>query len=182
MSQSNGFVPAVIDLEASGFGKGSYPIEVGVALADGSTHCYLIRPQSDWVCWHEESEKLHGIRREVLLRHGRSVEKVADELNRLLEGCTVYSDGWGFDNTWVALLFEAARRRQTFKIAQLQALFNEQQYNSWHETYQTVTREFDSARHRASSDAFLIQQTFLRSRGLPVEPQGRADCARSDNC
>ena len=30
--------PIVIDVEASGFGKGSYPIEVGVVLPDGSRH------------------------------------------------------------------------------------------------------------------------------------------------
>jgi len=170
MPQTNSFIPAVIDLEASGFGKGSYPIEVGVAMADGSTHCYLIKPQPDWVHWSEESERLHGISREILQHRGRDVKEVADELNRLLEGATVYSDGWGFDSTWVALLFEVAQRPQKFKVAQLQALFNEQQYNHWHETHQAVVKAFNITRHRASSDAFLIQQTFVRSRGLPAVP------------
>jgi len=168
MHQPNSFIPAVIDLEASSFGKGSYPIEVGVALADGSTHCYLIKPHHDWIQWSEASEKLHGISQKTLQDRGRDVKDVADELNQLLEGSTVYSDGWGFDNTWIALLFEVAQHPQQFKVAQLQTLFNEQQYNNWHETHQAVIKEFNITRHRASSDAFLIQQTFVRSNGLPA--------------
>ena len=30
-------LPAVLDVEASGFGAGSYPIEVGIAMPDGTT-------------------------------------------------------------------------------------------------------------------------------------------------
>ena len=40
-----------IDVEASGFGVGSYPIEVGVAFPDGGTQCYLIKPEHDWIHW-----------------------------------------------------------------------------------------------------------------------------------
>lgn len=36
--------PIIIDAEASGFGRDSYPIEVGVALGDASRHCYLVSP------------------------------------------------------------------------------------------------------------------------------------------
>lgn len=156
--------PSIIDLEASGFGKGSYPIEIGLALTDGSTHCYLVKPHQTWTHWSEESEQLHKISRETLQTRGRDIIEVADELNQLLQGRTVYSDGWGFDNSWIAQLFEIAQRPQGFKVAQLQALFNEQQYDIWHHTHQQVVEEFNLTRHRASSDAFLIQQTFLRSR------------------
>ncbi len=38
-------LPTVIDVEASGFGAGSYPIEVGVAFPDGRSWCCLIRPE-----------------------------------------------------------------------------------------------------------------------------------------
>ena len=36
--------PIIIDIEASGFGRGSYPIEVGLVLPDGTPHCFLIAP------------------------------------------------------------------------------------------------------------------------------------------
>jgi hypothetical protein len=35
----------VIDVEASGFGRGSYPIEVGFVLPDGEAVCTLVRPR-----------------------------------------------------------------------------------------------------------------------------------------
>ena len=38
-------VPTILDLEASGFGRDSYPIEVGYVLPDGSSFCSLIRPR-----------------------------------------------------------------------------------------------------------------------------------------
>ena len=48
-------VPPIIDLEASGFGRGSYPIEVGYALEDRQTVSYLVKPASDWQHWSEEA-------------------------------------------------------------------------------------------------------------------------------
>ena len=40
--------PLIIDVEASGFGATSYPIEVGVALDGRDNFCSLILPASDW--------------------------------------------------------------------------------------------------------------------------------------
>ena len=34
--------PDIIDIEASGFGPDSYPIEIGVALSSGEKYCSLI--------------------------------------------------------------------------------------------------------------------------------------------
>ena len=56
-------LPCIIDLEASGFGRGSYPIEVGLCLGDSSSHCFLVRPEEDWQHWDPEAEKVHGISR-----------------------------------------------------------------------------------------------------------------------
>ena len=47
MSDSRRRVPNIIDVEASGFGPHSYPIEVGLALGDGSKFCSLILPVRD---------------------------------------------------------------------------------------------------------------------------------------
>lgn len=164
MPNNNDFTPTIIDIEASGFGRGSYPIEVGVALPDGTCHCFLIKPHEAWTHWSEEGEQTHHISREVLQDQGRDLTEVTDELNLILDGYTVYSDGWGYDNGWIALLFDTAQRLQKFKVAQLQDLFNEQQYETWHQTHSEVIKEFKISRHRASSDAYLIQQTYLRSR------------------
>ena len=155
--------PVIIDIEASGFGANSYPIETGVALANGQTACYLIRPPAAWVHWDIDSEHLHHLTRERLLRHGRTPEDVARELNQLLKAQTVYSDAWGFDQTWLSRLFEYAGLRQQFKLESLQALFSEAQYNIWNGILEQVFTENAFTRHRASNDARAIQLAYERS-------------------
>ena len=41
-------LPTVLDVEASGFGRNSYPIEIGFVLPDARTFCALIRPLAHW--------------------------------------------------------------------------------------------------------------------------------------
>lgn len=159
-------IPAIFDIEASGLGRGSYPIEVGYVLSDGHSHCMLIRPEPDWVGWDPEAEKLHGISREHLLSHGRSVTEVASLLNHSLAGKTLYSDAWGNDQSWLALLFECAGMAAHFRLESLRSLLSEAQAHLWHGVRQTVIRDSKLERHRASSDARILQQTFLRCREL----------------
>ena len=45
--------PLIIDVEASGFGPLSYPIEVGLALSAGEKYCSLILPAADWTHYCE---------------------------------------------------------------------------------------------------------------------------------
>ena len=99
------FVPIVIDVEASGFDPMSYPIEVGVALENGSRFSTLIKPVDEWNYWDSTAEKLHHIQRNTLLQHGKSVLDVALRLNQLLHEKTVYSDGWVVDKPWLESLF-----------------------------------------------------------------------------
>ena len=96
----------VIDIEASGFGRRSYPIEVGYVLPDGRTRCTLIRPPEHWTHWDQDAERVHHISRETLMRHGRTTGEVARMLNADLQGLTVYCDGWGHDYPWLAALFD----------------------------------------------------------------------------
>lgn len=86
-------VPAVLDIEASGFGRHSYPIEVGYVLSDGQAFCTLIRPEPEWTHWDPAAERLHHISRDLVLARGRPAVEVARMLNAQLVGQTVYSDG-----------------------------------------------------------------------------------------
>ena len=156
-------LPTILDLEASGFGKNSYPIEVGIALANGQTACYLIRPQVDWVHWDQDSEHLHGLSRERLLQFGKPIVEVACTLNDLLGRQTVYSDAWGYDQTWMTLLYECAQVRQSFRMESLQVLFSEAQYALWDRTKAQIFAECQFQRHRASNDARAIQLTYQRT-------------------
>ena len=155
--------PPIIDVEASGFGVSSYPIEVGVVLNDGRKFCTLITPAPDWTYWDEEAEETHHVSRDMLEAHGKPIDEVAKQLNDLLTEKTLYSDGWGVDKPWLIKLFHAAAQSMTFYVSPLELLLSEEQMEIWHETKDAVIRDTNLTRHRASSDAWVIQETFRQT-------------------
>ena len=170
-------IPAVLDIEASGFGRGSYPIEVGYVLPDGRSKCFLIKPLDAWQMWDSEAEKLHGISRALLHMRGNDIVTVAETLNRELGGMTVYSDAWGNDQSWLALLFDCAERVQGFRLQALSVLLDDAQRKAWAETRRAVAGELALGRHRASNDARILQQTWLRLQSAvdsAAQQRGRA--------
>jgi hypothetical protein len=158
-------VPIIIDFEASGFGKDSYPIEVGFVGETGNGWCSLIKPENDWRHWDRDAAQMHHISREILLLHGKSCIEVAGQLNRLLEGCTVYTDGWVHDYIWMARLFDAADLNPHFQLEDLRRVLTAEQESRWHSTKSAVLEELHATRHRASTDALVLQMTWLRSCG-----------------
>ncbi len=158
--------PGILDIEASGFGDDGYPIEVGLVLPDGRKYCSLITPLPAWSHWDERAEKLHGITRTMLASHGRSVRAVAEDLNTLVGGGTLYSDGWVVDSPWLVQLFYAAALTPRFRLSPLELILDEAQMSSWHTAKDTVLADFHDHRHRASFDAFVIQETYWRTRRL----------------
>lgn len=154
--------PIIIDIEASGFGRGSYPIEIGLVLPDGTPHCFLVAPHRNWTYWEAEAEAVHGITRDVLTTHGRPIPEIAWRLNELLRGKTVYSDAWSFDLSWVGKLYEVAQEHQAFRIASLRDLLSQNQVLSWDRTKESVIQDLALKRHRASGDARILQETYRR--------------------
>jgi hypothetical protein len=154
--------PTVLDVEASGFGRSSYPIEIGFVLPDGHTFCTLVKPEDHWTHWDPQAETTHRIPRNVIQQRGRPPAEVAASLNQQLAGQTVYSDGWANDYSWLGVLFDAADMYPRFKLQSLRALLNETQANQWHTVKAQVTSERGAQRHRASADARLLQLTYLR--------------------
>jgi len=160
-------IPAVIDIEASGFGRGSYPIEIGFVLPDGRGDCMLIRPDPQWRHWDPAAESLHRISRDLLMRHGQPIATVIERLEAQLHGRTVYSDGWGNDYTWLSALYEAVDRRPGFRLDSLQKLLTEDELERWDATKAEVFRQAARARHRASADARLLQSTVMQLHTTP---------------
>ena len=150
-------LPCVLDIEASGFGRGSYPIEIGFVLPDGTAYCTLIVPDEGWTHWDGDAERVHGISRSLLQRHGRSAHEVAQELNQRLAGRTVYCDNWAHDYAWLARLFESAAISPTFKLRHLRELMSENAAERFDNTREIVARSLQLRRHRASSDARVLQ-------------------------
>ncbi len=162
--------PVIIDVEASGFGRGSYPIEVGVALASGQTACYLIRPLPEWTHWTDEAEALHGISRAVLVERGQPAADIACALNDLLDGRVVYSDAWGFDSSWLALLHACSGIPASYKIDSLIRLLSEAQQSAWADLKTQARTRLKLDRHRASADALVLQATYMLSLELDDAP------------
>jgi hypothetical protein len=160
-------LPPIIDLEASGFGRDSYPIEVGFVLEDGRTGCTLIRPEPGWTHWDGAAERVHGITQAVLLDRGRSVAEVARWLNDHLRGRTVYTDAWAHDYPWLARIFDAAGVVPRFRVGHLRTLLDDEQALAWHSRLLEVRGHPRPPRHRASVDAREIRAALALTLGSP---------------
>lgn len=159
-------IPFIIDVEASGFGGSSYPIEVGVALDGGRRFCTLIKPAPEWTHWSEQAEETHGISRTQLATFGKPVREVAQRLNDMLAGLTLYTDGWVVDKPWLITLFHEARLDMQFHVSPLDLILTEAQMDAWHGVKKQIQTETTLVRHRASHDAWLIQETYRRTAAL----------------
>ena len=154
--------PCVIDIEASGFGRGSYPIEVGYVLPDGRARCMLVRPAADWTHWDEGAAQVHGITRAMLAAHGKPAREVAESLNNDLAGLTAYCDGWAHDYSWLGALFEAADLTPHFRLESVRALLDEARLQQLDGMRRAAFEVLGIARHRASSDALALQWALER--------------------
>jgi hypothetical protein len=155
-------MPCVIDIEASGFGRHSYPIEVGYALPDGRSRCTLICPATHWTHWDPAAEQVHGITRPTLFSHGRPAAEVAGMLNADLAGRTVYCDGWAHDYAWLAAIFEEAGLRPSFRLESVNALLDDAAMARLEPLQARARQDLGLLRHRASNDARALQQALLQ--------------------
>ncbi|MGJ8619184.1 MAG: hypothetical protein ACSHWN_02535 [Methylophilaceae bacterium] len=155
--------PIIIDIEASGFGKGSYPIEIGYVDRHGKAWCSLITPCEEWAHWNAVAEDLHHIKRELLFSHGKSIDFVANHLNTVFLNQTIYSDGWLHDFTWLSRLFDKANVSPHFKLEDLRTILTPHQAATWHHTKQSILDELQITRHRASADAKVLQLTWQKT-------------------
>lgn len=158
--------PNIIDFEASGFGEDSYPIEVGVVLANGDKYCALIKPASRWCFWDKQAEQVHGLSRELLYEYGKPIQVVATELNTFLAGRVVYSDGWVVDKAWLSRLSYDSGIQPGFYLSPLEMILKEEQMEIWSQIKLEVIDDLALQRHRASSDALILQETFARTKQL----------------
>lgn len=157
-------LPTLLDIEASGFGRGSYPIEIGLARPDGSSCAFFVQPLPEWTHWDPKAELLHGISRARLEREGYPVRHLARWLNdELGEAGIAYSDSWGFDNTWLSLLFHHAGMLPRFRLEALRRLLSERQLELWNGTKEALVLELGIHRHRSGEDARLLQLTYQRT-------------------
>ena len=158
--------PDILDFEASGFGRDSYPIEVGYSLASGERFCALILPHETWQYWDFRAEAVHGISRGLLQTRGSDVRQICRELNRRLEGRTLYSDAWVPDKEWCNRLFEVAGMQPSFRLSAIENVQSECQHFIWDEVREQLLQQTEMHRHRASVDAEFIQKVFRQTNSI----------------
>jgi hypothetical protein len=86
-------VLAFMDIEASGLGTGSWPVEIGWALPFGPKRngAVLIRPVPEWTHWSSVAEThFHKISRQTLDREGMAPGEALARVEEALYGCEIY--------------------------------------------------------------------------------------------
>lgn len=174
---------AVLDLEASGFAHGSYPIEVGIAMVRGgsaivSNWAALVRPTQLWMdvgLWSEQSAAVHGISFETLLEAGRAPADVCDWLNALLGFKTlVVSDAPMYDQDWLNTLFRAAGREQLFTLHSFEVATVDFVADQHRQLRHLLRRA--PIPHRAGADALRLAAALLEVHlGCPAIVDVRGD-------
>lgn len=119
-----------VDFEASSLLSGSFPIEVAWVDTDGHGESYLIRPADKWLAdgcsgWSQESEALHGISLDTLLRDGVPLDRVAARAAKTLSPGQVMacSDAPESDGYWMEMLLRAGGQRRTVKLLDVNRLY-----------------------------------------------------------
>lgn len=134
-----------------------------MAHFNGSRFCKLIKPFDDWLHWDDDAEKLHGISRALLNEKGINGVEVCLQLNEFIGSSMAYSDGWVVDSPWLRKLYDRAKVEVGFRLSSLEMIMKESQYAIWDQTKTDLCRLHNVRRHRASGDATLIQQTFVKT-------------------
>ncbi|NOY69249.1 MAG: hypothetical protein GXP53_07115 [Deltaproteobacteria bacterium] len=117
----------IIDFEASGLSKSSYPIEVAWGSSVKTVASYLLNPDKmdGWTDWNPKSYEFHQIPREKLLVNGKDPRRVAKLMIDDLAGQTAYSDEPRFDNMWKErLLVDSGYDPGLIKIKNLKYFLN----------------------------------------------------------
>ncbi len=85
------------------------------------------------------------------------------ELNAFLQGQTVYSDCWVLDHPWLTRLCDRAHCRASFWLSPLEMIMSEAIMEHWQAARERIAEHFVEPRHRASTDAWFIQQVYLQA-------------------
>lgn len=148
---------AFIDVEASGLGPDSWPIEIGVAWLDGRkviTHSSLIRPRPEWSneAWNPRSAKIHGIDREEL-NDAPDADEVAQWFRQLVGDRVLISDAPNHDGMWLERLLREQREIVLLQDALYRAFSTEGVLapGRLHKAYKL--RGTQKPAHRAGDDA-----------------------------
>ena len=170
-------LPCMIDFEASGLGPESYPIEVAWSDPDGGVEAHYIDPAPGWEDWDPEAEAIHWIPRHLLRDCGKPVVWVAERMNTVLAGRTVYCDAPRMDAFWCRRLFEAAGRDPRFQVGSFWHIHPDPTARLPYRVVTQILERAEAARggrqHEADSDVRFLLAVYRLTRQA-MEERGHA--------
>jgi len=162
-----------IDFEASCLPQHgrSFPIEVGIATADGRSRSWLIRPHPLWADWQwsDDAQALHGLTLNRLHEEGLEVAEVAARLREAVGDTVLIADSV-LDDYWSRTLFEAAGDPAHLPVTTLGALprFRAVDPDRLQAAVASADRNRKN-RHRAADDARWLARLIADLRILEPE-------------
>ena len=159
--QAEGLGVAFVDVEASGLGPYSWPIEVGWGFHGHEPRSVLVRPHESWSmqAWEKSAEALHRIAPNDLLEGGRTPVEVALGLNAALGDAEVYSDAPDYDSFWLFRLYDAAGVKPNYKLRDLGDLLRPVWPGAPHDLVARAGRVAPHT-HRAADDVRHLQTMY----------------------
>ena len=117
-----------VDFEASSLLPASFPIEIAWVNTRGQGESYLIRPLEKWLDgggWSRESEAMHGISLDTLMKNGVPVGRVSKRATDALSSRRVMacSDAPEFDGSWMEALLDAGGEERAVRLLDVQQLY-----------------------------------------------------------
>jgi len=173
--------PIFLDIEASGLSIQSFPIEIAWNFPSGEIESHLINPEfypHDYSDWNDQAVQLHGLTRQFLKKNGSHPAVIANRLNEILAGLTVYSDHVSHDSFWIDQLFKAVNMRRIFQFVDVDCMlqdFLSPQLFLYDKNSKCfpITKIKDDARqqcglapHRASHDVAYLKNLYQLSRQI----------------
>ncbi|SNC59382.1 hypothetical protein SAMN04487881_0045 [Marinobacter sp. es.048] len=148
----------IIDVEASGLGDESYPIEIawGDRFNPLRHDSFLIRPPEEWVYWDDYAQShIHHLSRDRLRREGLPIREAVERLDRNLAGVEVYSDCVSADRPWIVKLYGLLNREPTFRFRSVHSLLPPEKVADYINRFDSTHTE-----HRALPDVRKIIRTL----------------------
>ena len=180
---------AFIDVEATGLRRGSYPIEVGVALvlegALAKSDAWLVRPCPEWerdgLAWEPEAVSMTGLTPKFVGEFGMPAKEVCERLEAVIgETGEVFCDGLPCDDVWMRKLYRGADRRMPFDLRDVQELRRlaakmsaDRARALWEAKVAQVDAEVSLERHRAGPDAERLARAYLKLEPSAARPSFR---------
>lgn len=154
----------ILDIEASGLGDDSYPIEIAWSSLDSEdSYSTLINPDSagGWGHWDDYAEAhIHRLSREQCCRDGGNVIAVVEKVEQLLAEYPVFSDAHWQDQQWLNRLFKAVGKRPSAKLMPIEMAVHPSQSGELSHQLANLDRP-----HRALDDCNLLCTLVRQLRG-----------------